>query len=142
MGAVLPTLHDGSRGTTLIEVLVALAVLAVGLLGMAGLQTQALRISHDAYLRTQATMLAVDGAEWLKASADDAGLPDALAGWQESVAALPSGDGRVCLDSTPNDGTPGAPACDGLGSLHAVKVWWDGDRDGRAEQRLAMGFRR
>src|SRR5690606_21505605 len=110
-----------------------------GLLGMAGLQTLAMRSSHDAYLRTQATLIAVDGVESLKASGtQDAGV---LAVWQQAMGALPAGEGQVCLDSTPDDGTPAAPACDGLGSLHAVKVWWDGDRDGQADQRLAMGFR-
>ena len=142
MGAVLHNFHNHSRGSTLIEVLIALLVLAVGLLGMAGLQMQALRSSHDAYLRTQATMLAVDGVEWLKASGtDEAGLGNLLTDWQQAVSELPAGEGMVCLDATPDDGTPASPACDGIGVLHAVKVWWDADRDGQAEQRLAIGFR-
>lgn len=38
---------------------------------------------------------------------------------------LPAGAGIVCIDSTPNDGTtPSSPACDNLGSLYAVKIWW------------------
>jgi len=142
MRTVLHNFHDHSRGSTLIEVLIALLVLSVGLLGMAGLQTLAMRSSHDAYLRTQATMLAVDMVEGLKASGPhEAGLGNALGDWQQAVTALPAGEGQICLDSTPDDGTPVSPACDGLGSLHAVKVWWDADRDGQAEQRLAMGFR-
>src|SRR5690606_23409236 len=113
--------------------------LATGLLGMAGLQTLAMRSSHDAYLRTQPTMIAVDRVESLKASGTQgAGV---LAELQQAMAALTAGEGQVCRDSTPDDGTPAAPACDGLGSLHAVKVWWDANRDGQAEQRLAMGFR-
>jgi len=139
MSAVLHKYHNHCRGSTLIEVLIALLILATGLLGMAGLQTLAMRSSHDAYLRTQATMIAVDGVESLKASGTQgAGV---LAEWQQAMAALPAGEGQVCRDSTPDDGTPAAPACDGLGSLHAVKVWWDANRDGQAEQRLAMGFR-
>lgn len=45
-------------GFTLIEVLVAIVVLAIGLLGLAGLQPAILRNNHTAYLRSQATHLA------------------------------------------------------------------------------------
>ena len=44
-----------SRGMTLIEVLVAMVVISVGLLGIAALQMLSLRNSQGAYLRTQAT---------------------------------------------------------------------------------------
>ena len=47
-------------GFSLIEVLVALLVLSIGLLGLAALQAQGLRFNHDAYVRTQATNLAYD----------------------------------------------------------------------------------
>jgi type IV pilus assembly protein PilV len=47
-------------GFSLIEVLVAMLVLAIGLLGLAALQTQGVRFNHDAYLRTNATALAYD----------------------------------------------------------------------------------
>lgn len=47
-----------SKGFTLMEVLVALAVLSIGLLGMAGMQLFSLKSSHNAYLRTQATTAA------------------------------------------------------------------------------------
>ncbi len=49
-----------SAGFSIIEVLVALLVLAIGLLGLAALQAQGLRFNHDAYVRTQATHLASD----------------------------------------------------------------------------------
>lgn len=45
-------------GFSLVEVLVALVVLGVGLLGLAGLQSSSLKAGNDAYLRTQANMLA------------------------------------------------------------------------------------
>ena len=45
---------------------------------------------------------------------------------------LPGGYGVTCLDSTPNDGTwdgtTATPACDGLGTIYAIKVWWLDDR--------------
>ena len=50
---------------------------------------------------------------------------DDLFDWQAQVAALlPSGFGLVCVDSTPDDGTAAAAACDGAGATYAVKVWW------------------
>lgn len=48
------------HGFTLIEVLVALLVLSIGLLGLAALQTTSLKFNTDSYLRTQATLLAYD----------------------------------------------------------------------------------
>jgi len=58
------TRHD--KGFSLIEVLIALLVLAIGLLGLAALQAQALRYNHDAYVRTQATNLAYDIIERMR----------------------------------------------------------------------------
>jgi type IV pilus assembly protein PilV len=47
-------------GFTLLESLVALLVLSIGLLGIAGLLVQGMRYNQDAYVRTQATILAYD----------------------------------------------------------------------------------
>ena len=49
-------------GFSIVEVLVALFVLSIGLLGLAALQAQGLRFNHDAYVRTQATNAAYDKA--------------------------------------------------------------------------------
>jgi type IV pilus assembly protein PilV len=154
-------------GVSLVEVLVAMLILSIGLLGMVGLQTTSLRNTQNAYLRTQATLAAEGMVERMRANPQGAGggsytatsgtltaacltvtgcsanamaLHD-LADWQADLAlALPSGDGRVCVDSTPDDGTVAAPACDGGGDLLAVKVWWDGNRDGTAGQRFVKAF--
>lgn len=61
-------------GFTLVEVLVALVVLSIGLLGLAGMQLGGLRASTDAYHRTQATLLASDMADRMRANTD--GLRD------------------------------------------------------------------
>lgn len=58
-------------GFSLIEVLIALVVLSVGLLGLAGLQATSLRNNQSAYLRSQATQLAYDMADRIRANQSD-----------------------------------------------------------------------
>jgi type IV pilus assembly protein PilV len=55
-------------GFTMVEVLIALIVLAIGLLGLAGLQASALRNDQAAFMRTQATVLAYDIADRMRAN--------------------------------------------------------------------------
>jgi type IV pilus assembly protein PilV len=57
-----------ARGMTLIEALVALVVLSVGLLGVAGMQMTALRNNLGAHLRSQATVLAYDISDRMRAN--------------------------------------------------------------------------
>ncbi len=122
-------------GFTLIEVLVALLILSVGLIGIAGLQLTGVKNTRDAYYRTQAVMLAYDITDRMRANITGvtAGNYDAITGsttgaclgtggctaaqmaaddvarWRADVAErLPGGDAIVCLDSTldaPHDAT-------------------------------------
>jgi len=57
-----------ASGFTLLEVLVALLVLAIGLLGLAALQTMSMKFSHQSYERTQATLLAYDILDCMRAN--------------------------------------------------------------------------
>ena len=57
-----------NTGFTLIEVLIAMLVLAVGLLGLAGLQATSLKNNQSAYNRSQATQLAYDLADRMRAN--------------------------------------------------------------------------
>jgi len=146
------------RGFTLIEVLVAGLILAIGLVGVAGLQAFSLKNNQSAFMRSQATALAYDLADRMRSNvaganggfydpataaltagcAATSGCSPAqmaqhdLAEWNNTVATyLPLGEGFVCIDSTPNDGTEAAdPQCDGAGTEFAIKLWWDDDRDG------------
>ena len=54
------------KGFTLIEVLVALLILSISLLGMAGLQIVSLQSSGSSLSRSQATMMAYDLAERMR----------------------------------------------------------------------------
>lgn len=109
------TSRHRQKGVGLIEVLVALVVLSVGLLGMATLQATSLRANHQAYLRSQAVILARDVVDRMRAN-----RPPALAGdydialdaaatgttvsatdlkqWKAALGAqLPLGDGSVAV---------------------------------------------
>ena len=107
-------------GFSIIEVLVALLVLAIGLLGLAALQAQGLRFNHDAYVRSQATNLAYDIVDRMRvnrANVANYTVPDPALGcdptvasvnmdltcWYESLAAtLPGGDGLITANATAN----------------------------------------
>jgi type IV pilus assembly protein PilV len=66
-----------NSGFTLIEVLIAMMVLAVGLLGLAGLQATGLKNNLSAYNRSQATRLAYDMADRMRANVANAKTLDA-----------------------------------------------------------------
>ncbi len=145
-------------GFTLIEVLVSVLILSIGLIGVAGLQAVSLKNNQSAFMRSQASALAYDLADRMRSnvlSADTSLYDPATAApisacstptgctpqelarndldeWDAAIATyLPMGEGFVCIDSTPNDGTAVAdPQCDGLGTQHSVKIWWDDNRDG------------
>lgn len=108
-------------GFSLLEVLVAIVVLALGLLGLAGLQITSLQGGHGAYLRAQAALLAYDMGDRIRANQADidgyahasgaapacvdepstAGsvAEDDLADWLNSLACLlPGGNGSVAID--------------------------------------------
>ncbi len=129
------------RGVSMIEVLVTLLVTAVGLLGVASLQMNAVKNTRESQMRSIATVLAHDMAERMRsnlvglsvpnqyydqmdgtATATDcragACSPDQLAQYdywewsQQLNNLLPLGTGVVCIDSTPNDGVDGNGQCD------------------------------
>lgn len=105
-------------GFTLVEVMVAVLVLSVGLLGFAALQSRGLRLNHDALIRTQATFLANDMMDRMRTydassasgfTATPTGdacdnsistIANDLNCWGELVgAALPGGTGTITLVS-------------------------------------------
>jgi type IV pilus assembly protein PilV len=83
------------RGFSLLEVLVAVLVLSIGLLGLAGLYAVGLRSVDSANLRTQATILAEDMLERMRANreAATAGAYD-IANLEQD----PSGDAVAATD--------------------------------------------
>lgn len=109
-------------GFTLLEILVAIVVLSIGLLGLAGLMATSMRNNHSAYQRTQATWLAYDVIDRMRvnraaaltesydiplatATSPSAGLAKLdIDDWKTTLErTLPAGDGSV-------DVTPGTRA--------------------------------
>lgn len=41
---------------------------------------------------------------------------------------LPNGTATICIDSSFDDGSPASFACDGLGNVYVVKIWWTNAR--------------
>lgn len=60
-----PSSHHRLQGFTLLEALIALLVLSIGLLGIAGMQLKALQGAHMAYQRSLASVIAIDAQERL-----------------------------------------------------------------------------
>lgn len=107
-------------GTSLIEVLVTILIVSLGLLGVAGVVGMGLKDSHSSYGRTQASLLAVDIVDRMRANRAaaqaigkpyDLGMTDTPTGatipnldliaWRAALAAaLPSGKGSVSMDAT------------------------------------------
>lgn len=63
-------LMKSQRGISLVEALVALVVLSVGMLGIAGMFVESVRSSRTALLRTQAVNLVSDMADRIRANAN------------------------------------------------------------------------
>lgn len=85
-----------ARGVALVEVLIALLIFMVGVLGIVGLQARAVQFSVQAEDRSRAALLANElvASMWQHKSA---ALPeDELQAWQGRVAAaLPEGRGAI-----------------------------------------------
>lgn len=189
-----------SSGFTLIEVLVALVILSIGLLGLAGLQAAAIKNTGASGQRSIAMNLAMDISDRMRANpagladgdyiydygGNSAGLQTVNCGtsagcttqqlarndifqWNAALLAMlpqPAAAtvaGVVCVDSSPDDGTPTAPACDGFvmattgaggtpvqvarasygGRVpYVIKIWWVEDRNNPNPQpkRLVVRF--
>jgi len=132
-------------GFTLLEVMIAIFILSIGLLGLAQLQATGLKHNESAYLRTQVSNLAADmfdrmranhlsvqNGDYLLAAADSPPITTAqlvdidLAEWIGNVnASLPESDGEIsCADSNAADGF----MCS-AGSIFTVTIFWNEVQD-------------
>ncbi len=62
--------YTASKGFSLIEVLVAILILAIGLMGITAMQLSSLKVNQGAYYRSQASILASDILDRMRANRD------------------------------------------------------------------------
>lgn len=124
-------------GVSLIEVLVAIVVLSIGLLGLAGLQASGMRVGQSSIHRTQAAQMAYDIVDRMRVNLPNAADYDialtaaapAVNTCAGAVACLDLADWRGRLEAMMPAGT-GSVAVNG--SEVAVVVQWDDSRGAAA----------
>lgn len=132
-----------SAGFTLVEVLVAVLILAIGLLGMASLQVVGLKNNNTAYLRSQATLLAYEFADRMRANkgAADGGSYSNVVGNEAdplidciSAVCISTQMAQVDIYQWLSELRQAMPAGKGTvtrnGAIHLITVTWDDNRDG------------
>ena len=150
-----------ARGFSLIEALVTLVVLSIGMLALANLQLQTLVDSRTAAMRNYAALMAYNLADQIRSNgvavaAGKFNMPaaepvancfaaagctpeqmatTAYATWLADVReSMPGGDGIVCTDSSPNDGTSSEEGKNGcekdVNAPYVIKIFWSEDNGG------------
>jgi len=129
-------------GFTLIEVLIAVLILSVGLLGLAGLQATGLKTNHSAYMRSQAVAYGYDILDRMRANrlsalsggyniGMGAGAPGGtsiaqtdLSEWKALIAGqLPSGDASANVNG---------------GTVTVIVQWDDSRADGSNTETITV----
>jgi type IV pilus assembly protein PilV len=135
---MLPVKFKTQHGFSLLEVLIALLVLSIGLLGLAALQAVSLKANHSAYTRTQAIYLAYDIIDRIKANRNQA-----LSGEYDLAmnASPPAASATNLADTDLNEwitdfvavllpGGDGSVDCTSTTGVCTVVVQWDESRLG------------
>ncbi len=133
-------LQHGQAGATLVEIMITVVLVTIGLLGLAGLQLATVQNTNSAAQRFEATTLAWDILERMRANrqralngdydlapgdapgaAGQAGID--LDTWVDALAILPNGQGGVAVD-------------DGVVTIQVL--WTDISADNPADSRDAV----
>jgi len=104
-------INSRPRGFTILEVLIALLVFSLGLLGMAGLLVISVKTNHSAYLRTQASFLAQSMGDRMRAN-----TPRVWAGDYDGTYTGTTGDTDPC---------PAGAACTRQNVATRDKAQWE-----------------
>lgn len=124
------SVSSSQTGFTIIEMLIAVLVISIGLLGMAGLQTSGIQQSHNSYLKTQASMLAYDMADRMRSNLQgvNAGNYDAVDSMDSPVSSTPG-----CIS--------GNTACSSSETAsYDVYQWTNKDAEGSIASLLPSGY--
>jgi len=147
-----------AAGFTLIEVLIALVILSIGLLGIAGMMGFSQKANDSAYMRTQATFFAYDIIDKMRANQTAALNGDYDTGFSTQISSPPNcvGSSNSCsstslaqydlsqwkqrLASTANglpcgEGQVTLKTINGLSQI-TVTIQWD---DSRAQSAASLG---
>jgi type IV pilus assembly protein PilV len=135
-------INRGQGGFTLLEVLIAIFVLAIGLLGLGGVLTIGLKNDQSAYYRSQATMLAYDILDVMRANREAARGGDYNLALD---AAAPTGDSRAQLDLNHwivQQLEMRLPQADGAVNVAndrvTIVIQWDDSRGAQAAQQFVV----
>ena len=136
-------------GFTLLEVLIALLILSIGLLGLASLQTNGLRSNQMASMRTTATQLAYDIADRMRANPAGVDAQNYVIAVNDADPVIPGGENcegvtctssqmatydlaqwRGAIRSLPGGTSAIARTVTGSVVTHTITVYWDEYRQG------------
>ena len=136
-------------GTGMIEVLVAIVILSIGLLGLAGLQTAGLKSNQSASFRSTASMMAYSMLDSMRANRSSAGegsyshslseddpaaeaegeveIPGDVTAWLDELKSrLPDGNGAIDIDAD---------------NKVTITIQWDDSRGAAIPQQFVMTTR-
>ena len=148
-------------GFTLIEVLIAMLVLAIGLLGLAGLQISSLRNTESSYNRSLATDLAYDLADRMRANilgiaAYSNGSAAQIANCENTIGCTPTQMAQNdlyewnclvaggCENNTPAIAgvlPNGLASVSVTAGVYAIMISWDDNHDGIADLSFIIRFK-
>ncbi len=138
-------LKHHNAGFTMIEVLITMVILSVGLLGLAGMQANGLKSNHLAYMRSQATLLAYDMSDRMRANMAGvtAGNYNSLSGAPPAYPPTTNCDAVTCTpadmaiydyanwDFELDDKLPKGEGKIAVASgIFTITVMWDDDNEG------------
>ena len=119
-----------SAGFSLVEVLISIVILSIGLLGMAGLTAASMNGTNTAYYRSQATVLADDILDRMRAN------PAAARGEQYDIGAGPvytaaAGtmarfDCEEWVNTVAQNLPGGVGIVDVFNDVATIRIQWDG----------------
>jgi len=131
------------------EVLIALLILSIGLLGLASLQTNGLRSNQMARMRTTATQLAYDIADRMRANPAGVDAQNYVIATSDADPVIPSGENcenntcttsqmatydlsqwRGAVGSLPGGTSAIVRTVTGTIITHAITIYWDEYRQG------------
>ena len=129
-------------GFTLLEVLIAMLILSVGLLGLAGLQATGIKNNHSAYMRSQAVAFGYDIIDRMRAnrlSALSGGYNIAMGSGAPSGSSIAQTDLRQWKNLIAGHLPTGDASANVNGGTVTVVVQWDDSRaDGSSTETITV----